>query len=55
MLRRVPPDEACGGAMGLSPWGSTLNFPLIQIHQMARDLKEVQIISKVELLNFGEI
>jgi hypothetical protein len=23
MLRRVPPDEACGGAMGFSPWGST--------------------------------
>jgi parvulin-like peptidyl-prolyl isomerase len=23
MLRRVPPDGACGGAMGFSPWGST--------------------------------
>jgi hypothetical protein len=26
MLRRVPPYEACGGAMGFSPWGSTLNL-----------------------------
>jgi len=25
VLRRVPPDEACGGATGFSPWGSTLN------------------------------
>jgi hypothetical protein len=33
----------------------TLNSPLIQIHQMARDLKKVQKISKVELLNLGEI
>ena len=23
MLRWVPPDEACGGATGVSPWGST--------------------------------
>jgi len=23
VLRRVPPDEACGGATGFSPWGST--------------------------------
>ena len=23
MLRRVPPEEACGGAMGFRPWGST--------------------------------
>jgi len=21
MLRRVPPDETCGGATGFSPWG----------------------------------
>ncbi len=24
MLRRVRPVEACGGAMGFSPWGATL-------------------------------
>jgi hypothetical protein len=23
VLRRVPPDEACGGAPGFSVWGST--------------------------------
>ena len=26
MLRRVPPYEACGGATGFSPWGSTFSF-----------------------------
>jgi hypothetical protein len=36
MLRRVPPDEACGGAMGFSPWGST--YPVsIKRHILFRD------------------
>ena len=26
MLRRVLPSEACGGATGFSPWGSTREF-----------------------------
>ena len=26
MLWRVPPDKACGGATGFSPWGFTLGL-----------------------------
>ena len=31
MLRRVPPDEACGGATGFSPWGSTLTHTTLPL------------------------
>jgi hypothetical protein len=31
MLRRVPPFEECGGAMGFSPWSSTFGSSPIQL------------------------
>jgi len=29
MLRRVPPFEACGGATGFGPWGSTTTLLIV--------------------------
>jgi hypothetical protein len=39
VLRRVPPDEACGGATGFSPWGSTqLGFTIESWEELSEAL-----------------